>query len=54
MLRFSDGVNVDTTGPLRPLRLSDGWYVVGEGLLIPVNDKIEAREVIKEMKEKRE
>ena len=38
MLRFSDGVNIDTSGPLRPLKLADGWYVVGEGTLSPVTD----------------
>ena len=50
MLRFSDGVNIDTSGELRILKLKDGYYVVGEGMCIPVADKEEAREVIKEMK----
>lgn len=45
-LRFSDGVNVDTSGPLRPLKLHDGWYVVGEGTLSPVADAAEARSEI--------
>lgn len=43
MLRFSDGVNIDTSGPLRPLKLSDGWYVVGKGTLCPVSDAEAAR-----------
>jgi len=36
ILRFSDGINIHTSGPLRNLHLHDGWYVVGEGILIPV------------------
>lgn len=39
MLKFTDGVNVDTSGPLRMLRLKDGLYVVGQGSLIPMNDE---------------
>ena len=50
MLRFSDGIEVDTSGELRPLRLKDGWYVVGAGMMAPVNDLDEAREVIRKMK----
>ena len=50
MLRFDDGVNIDTSGDLRILRLCDGYYVVGEGMCIPVADRDEAREVIEEMK----
>tara|TARA_X000001388_G_C2187525_1_gene106177 strand:+ start:389 stop:556 length:168 start_codon:yes stop_codon:yes gene_type:complete len=49
MLRFSDGVNIDTSRELRILRLKDGLYVVGEGMCIPVADREEATEVIKEM-----
>tara|TARA_Y100001970_G_C14028666_1_gene747431 strand:- start:544 stop:702 length:159 start_codon:yes stop_codon:yes gene_type:complete len=50
MLRFSDGVNIDTSGELRILRLKDGLYVVGEGMCIPAADREQAREMIKEMK----
>jgi hypothetical protein len=50
ILRFSDGVTIDTSGPLRVLELSDGFYVVGEGFLIPVSSEEEALEKIKEMK----
>jgi len=52
ILRFSDGINVNTSGELRPLKLPDGWYVVGEGKLIPVKDKEEAKSLIKSMVEK--
>ena len=49
MLRFNDGVNIDTSGPLRVLRLRDGYYVVGEGMCIPVESREEALELIREM-----
>jgi hypothetical protein len=51
ILRFSDGVNINTSGPLRPLCLADGWYVVGEGSCTPVYDKEEALELIAEITE---
>lgn len=39
ILRFSDGIEIDTSGELRLIELYDGWYVVGEGKLIPVKDE---------------
>jgi hypothetical protein len=39
ILRFDDGIEIDTSGELRLLELYDGWYVVGEGRLIPVKDE---------------
>lgn len=36
-MRFSDGVEFDTTGPLRVEHRHDGWYVVGEGSLAAVD-----------------
>jgi hypothetical protein len=50
-MKFSDGVEVDTSGKLRMLKLSDGLYVVGRGMLIPVNSYAEANEIIKDDKE---
>ncbi len=50
MLRFNDGVNIDTSGELRVLRLRDGYYVVGEGMCIPVADREDALKMIAEMK----
>ena len=41
-IRFTDGVNVNIGGPLRTLKLKDGWYVVGEGFIIPCRDKEDA------------
>ena len=50
MLRFNDGVNIDTSGELRTLKLSDGYYVVGKGLCIPVASNEDACQLIKKLK----
>lgn len=42
ILRFSDGVNIDTSGDARTLHLKDGWYALGNGILIPCRDEEEA------------
>jgi len=49
-IRFSDGVDIDTSGKLRILRLEDGYYVVGEGYCIPVDSRAEGEQTIAEMK----
>jgi len=41
ILKFSDGIEIDTSGELRLLELYDGWYVVGDGRLIPVKNREE-------------
>ena len=45
-LKFSDGVEFDTSGPLRPEQRHDGWYVVGQGMLIPVDSEEDALKYI--------
>lgn len=50
MLRFNDGIEIDTSGPLRILRLKDGLYVVGGGWCIPVEDTKEAKAIIERFK----
>jgi hypothetical protein len=52
MLRFNDGININTDGELRTLRLRDGWYVVGKGMLVPVADEKEANELLDKLKGK--
>lgn len=52
MLRFSDGVTIDTSGEYRPLKLKDGWYVVGNGLCMPVESRKEALELIEGLTKK--
>ena len=53
MLLFNDGVSIPANGPLRVIQLSDGLYVIGEGMIIPVNDLAEANVVITEMKKEK-
>jgi hypothetical protein len=48
-MRFSDGMTFDTSGPLRTVRKSDGLYVIGNGLLLPVDDYAEANELIQKL-----
>lgn len=52
-LKFTDGIEIDTKGDYRALKLYDGWYLVGNGLLIPVKDKSEVSKIISNLKEKR-
>jgi ABC-type lipopolysaccharide export system ATPase subunit len=49
-LKFSDGMVIHTHGPLRTVEFSDGWYVVGEGKLIPVKNEEDGLEIIKNLK----
>ena len=46
MLRFTDGESFDTSGPIRKEERYDGWYVLGDGKMIPVRDEEEADKVI--------
>ena len=48
-LNFSDGMSFDTSGDFRITRRKDGYYVVGNGWLIPVEDRQEGLETIREM-----
>ena len=48
-LRFSDGEEFDTSGPLRKEERYDGWYVIGNGRLIPVKDEEEADKKIERL-----
>ena len=51
-LKFSDGVSIETGGPLRIISLGDGYYVVGNGWLIAVDSWEEGEEIIAEAYEK--
>ena len=46
MIRFSDGIKVDTSGKLRILELYDGLYVVGGGMMVPINNREEGLKII--------
>lgn len=50
MLRFSDGISIDTSGEPRRLELKDGLYMVGNGLLIPCATEEEVQMYIKQNK----
>jgi hypothetical protein len=45
-LKFSDGMEFDTSGSLHAEEREDGWYVVGNGMLIPVDSEEEANDYI--------
>ena len=51
MLRFSDGVNINTQGEYRILHLKDGYYVVGHGMCIPIDSYEEGKQMIESLKE---
>ena len=53
MLQFSDGISIDTRGHLRIIELSDGLYITGEGLLVPIDTIEEGKELIKKFEEKK-
>ena len=56
ILRFTDGVEIDTSGEYRTLHLKDGWYVVGHGCSIPCTDEGDAerqRDELKALAEKK-
>jgi hypothetical protein len=48
-INFSDGISIETSGHLRILHLKDGYYVVGEGNLIPVDDRADGQQTISNM-----
>jgi hypothetical protein len=48
-LKFSDGMIIHTHGPMRVVEFSDGWYVVGEGKLIPVKTEEEGKRIIENL-----
>ena len=47
MLRFSDGIEFDTTGELRIESRHDGLYVVGRGMLLAVASREEGEATIR-------
>jgi hypothetical protein len=38
---------IHTHGPLRIIELSDGWYLVGEGKLVPVGSEEDGKKIAK-------
>ena len=50
MMRFTDGMEIDTSGEYRVIRKSDGLYVVGHGMLSAVDSWEEGDELIRSLK----
>ena len=50
MLKFNDGMSFNIDGTLRITSRSDGLYVVGEGMMMPINSREEGEEFIKKNK----
>ena len=51
-LKFSDGEEFDLSGPLRVEERSDGWYVLGNNRMIPVDSQSEGLKLIETLKNK--
>jgi hypothetical protein len=51
-MKFSDGMEFNLEGEPHIERRSDGLYVVGGGMLIPVDGLEEAKATIEAMKER--
>ena len=49
IIRFTDGVEFDTSGDYRIELRDDGFYIVGRGLLMPVADIIEGEWMLREL-----
>jgi hypothetical protein len=46
-MKFNDGMTFDTSGALRVVHKRDGYYVMGNGMLIPVDSAEEGLEEIR-------
>ena len=53
-LRFNDGVSITTSGRLRVIKERDGYYVVGDGMCIPVDSWSEGMYIIEKAQSKKE
>jgi hypothetical protein len=51
IVTLPNGVELDVSGGLRVLEIENGFYVVGQEMLIPVNSWEEGREEIRKLKE---
>jgi hypothetical protein len=49
--RLTNGVEIDVSGGLRVLEFENGFYVVGQEMLIPVNSREEGLAEIRKIKE---
>jgi hypothetical protein len=49
-LKFSDGEEFNLSGELRVELRKDGWYVLGNGMMMGVNSYYEGKEMIDRLK----
>lgn len=49
MINFNDGKQFNTNCDLMVTRCNDGFYVIGNGYLIPVDSEEEGMEVMKKL-----
>ena len=49
--KLSSGIEIDVSGRLRVLEIENGFYVVGQEMLIPVKSREEGREEIRKIRE---
>ena len=52
-LRLPDGMTVETSGEYRTIRKRDGWYVVGHGHCMPIENEQEGENIIRDMQQGR-
>jgi hypothetical protein len=45
----SDELEIDANGQYQVIRRRDGWYIVGHGYCIPVNDGIDGLDLIAQL-----
>ena len=52
IIRYKDGSEIDTAGPLRIVEFEEGLYITGFSTLIPILDAEEGEEIIKKLNKK--
>ena len=50
ILKFTDGEVFDTSGELRKEERYDGWYILGLGMLIPMDSEEECDKYLNKRK----
>jgi hypothetical protein len=53
-IEFSDGMKLDVSGPYRVERRPDGYYVLGNGVLLPVDDPLDGYRLINRLTDREE
>lgn len=48
-IKFSDGLEIASDGPLRVIKKADGFYVIGEDLVCAVESREDGQRLIREL-----